>query len=478
VDRASLVEAENAALRVRVVEQDAEIAALRQQVVELTARLEQNPRNSSKPPSSEGYAKPAPKSRRTRSGRRPGKQPGSPGTHLAKVAEPDTVVVHTPQACASCGEGLDDAELAGVETRQVFDIPPLRLDVTEHRVQRRRCGCGMVTAGVFPAAARGPATYGPGVRALAVYLLAYQHLPYDRAAGLLADVLAAPVSVGTLAAIMREGAERVAPFLDVARARLAAAEVAHFDETGARVAGKLHWVHSASTDLWTLYTAHPKRGKEAMDAGGVLAGFAGVAVHDGWASYRRYADLAHGLCNAHHLRELEAAAEQPGQGWASDMATLLCDTLTAVDAAKAAGCDRLDAATLADVARRYEQAVAAGHAANPPPPRSGKRGRTAKSKAANLLGRLDDYRDDVLRFAADFAVPFDNNLAERDIRMIKLQQKISGCWRTLAGAEAFCALRSYISTARKHHVGVLDALAQAFNDPWLPNAVPQTAAAA
>jgi len=235
------------------------------------------------------------------------------------------------------------------------------------------------------------------------------------------------------------------------------------------VAGKLHWVHSASTDYLTLYTVHPRRGTEAMDAAGVLSGFAGVAVHDGWKPYFRYHGVVHGLCNAHHLRELTAAAEQPGQGWASDMATVLCETLAAVEAAKTAGADRLDADTLAKVHRRYATAVAAGHAANPPPPRSGRRGRTAKSKAANLLARLDDFSDDVLRFAVDFAVPFDNNLAERDIRMIKLQQKISGGWRTLAGAETFCALRSYISTVRKHDVDVLTALSQVFHgDPWLP----------
>jgi len=471
--RATEQDAEIVALRVRVVERDAEIVALHRRVAELTARLDQNPRNSSKPPSSEGYTKPAPKSRRKRSGRKPGKQPGAPGKHLAKVADPDTVVVHAPTVCESCDGGLDDAEIAGVKARQVFDIPPLRLQVTEHLVEQRRCGCGTVTAGQFPAGVRGPASYGPQVRGLAVYLLAYQHLPYERAARLLSEVLAAPVSVGTLSSIMHEANRHLTPFLDVARAALADAPVAHFDETGARVAGRLHWVHSASTDRWTLYTVHPRRGTEAMDAAGVLGNFTGVAVHDGWKPYRRYPGLTHGLCNAHHLRELTAAAEQPGQGWANDMATLLCETLEAVDAAKAAGADRLEVATLEGIVGRYTKVVAAGHAANPPPPRSDRRGRTAKSKAANLLARLDDFSDDVLRFAVDFAVPFDNNLAERDIRMIKLQQKISGGWRTLAGAETFCALRSYISTARKHHIDVLTALAQVFNgDPWLPT-IPQ-----
>jgi transposase len=478
VDRAG-VEAENAALRARIAEQDAEIEALRQQVAELVARLEQNPRNSSKPPSSEGYTKPAPTSRRTSSGRKPGKQPGAPGKHLARVADPDTVVVHVPTSCESCDADLADGEVVGVTARQVFDFPPFRLHVTEHRVEQRRCGCGTTTAATFPTVARGPACYGPQVRGLAVYLLAYQHLPYERAARLLSDVLGAPVSAGTLTSIMSEASGRLAPFCEAVRSELAAAEVVHFDETGARVTGSLHWVHSASTDRCSLYTVHPRRGEYAMDAAGVLPDFAGVAVHDGWTPYRRYPGITHGLCNAHHLRELAGAGEQPGQGWAADMATVLGETLETVDAAKAAGADRLEAATLERITRRYAEVIAAGHAANPLPPRSGKRGRTAKSKAANLLARLDGYREDVLRFAADFTVPFDNNLAERDIRMIKLQQKISGGWRTLAGAEMFCALRSYISTIRKNGVHMLTALVQVFNsDPWLPTSTRPLAAAA
>ena len=442
-------------------------------VAELEARLGQNSRNSSRPPSSDGYAKPAPKPRPRCSGRRPGKQPGAAGKHLAQTPQPDEVVVHTPVGCVGCGGDLEAAEVVGAETRQVFDVPPARLVATEHRAERRRCGCGTTTTAAFPAEARAPACYGSGVRALAAYLVVCQHLPYERAARCLADVCGASVSVGAVQQMVAEAAAGVAPFTAAVREALAAADVAHFDETGARVDGTLEWIHSASTAWLTLYALHPKRGKDAMDAAGVLPAFAGVAVHDGWASYRRYADIAHGLCNAHHLRELAAAADDAAQGWASDMTDLLIDAKAAVDAAGAAGEDRLDAAVLADLGRRYEAIVAAGHAANPPPPRSGKRGRTKKSKAANLLARLDVYRADVLRFTVNFAVSFDNNQAERDVRMVKLQQKISGCWRTRAGGERFLAIRSYLSTARKQGVGALDVLQQVFQGGcWLPQPAP------
>jgi transposase len=252
--------------------------------------------------------------------------------------------------------------------------------------------------------------------------------------------------------------------------------VAHFDETGARVAGRLHWVHSASTSLLTLLTVHAKRGKVAMDQAGVLPGFAGVAVHDGWAPYWRY-EVTHALCGAHLLRELEGVAEGPGQGWAAGMAELLIDAKLVADRARAAGASRVEDAARARLHARYERLLADGQAANPPPPASSRRpGRTRRSPAGRLLARLDTHRDEVLRLLDDCRVPFDNNQAERDLRMVKLQQKISGCWRTLAGAEAFLALRSYLATARKHGMNPLAVLGQLFGGhPWLPAPGPLSA---
>ncbi len=460
-----------AELRAANAEQARLIAALQARVGELECRLGKDSSNSSKPPSSDGLRKPARAERRADERavrRRPGKQPGAPGAHLAQVPEPDEVVWHAVDRCGGCGAELDDAPVVGVEARQVFDLPPLRLRVTEHRAQRRRCGCGTTTAAAFPDHARAAACYGPGVRALVCYLCVHQHLPVDRAAQLLGDVLGASVATGTLAAVLAEGAAGLAGFAEVVRQGLAAASVAHFDETGARVAGRLHWVHSASTSLLTLFTVHAKRGQQAMAAAGVLPGFAGVAVHDGWAPYWRFEHATHALCGAHLLRELEAIADEPGQGWAAGMAELLVDGKLAADRARAAGCARVDDDARARLHGRYRRLLADGQAANPPP-RTARRGRVRRSPAANLLARLDRHRDEVLRSLDDTRVPFDNNQAERDLRLVKLQQKISGCWRTLAGAEAFLILRSYLSTARKHGMNPLTALHQLFEGhPWLP----------
>ena len=459
---------EIAQLRAVIVERDAELVEARERIADLTAQINRNSSNSSVPPSSDGLAK-KPALPRKRGGKR-GKQPGSPGRHLAQVDDPDEVVEHRPAACRGCGAGLDDAVQVGTSRRQVFDLPPVRLQVTEHRAVRCRCACGTVTSGTFPAVASAPACYGPGVRAAIVYLTVVHHLPVARAAEVLSDLVGAPVASGTVAGVTGEAATKVTPAVEVIRRMLADSKVAHFDETGARVAGSLHWVHSASTDRLTHYTVHKRRGHVAMDAAGILPIFGGVAVHDCWSPYRHY-PIDHALCGAHLLRELTAAAETGRQDWAVTMSRVLLDGLDAADTARTQGRDRIEPTVLADIVARYQEAIAAGHAANPPPPKSGRRGRTKKSKPANLLGRLDVLRDDVLRFTVDLDVPFTNNLAERDIRMTKLQQKVSGCWRTLAGAQAFATIRSYISTARKHDTNVLDALRQAFDgNPWTPPA--------
>lgn len=441
---------------------------LESKLADLEERLGRNPRNSSMPPSAEGFSKPPSPSRAERraAGRKQGKQPGAPGKHLAPVVDPDHVIHHAPSSCSSCGSGLDDAEVVGTERRQVFDLPEIRLVVTEHVSERRRCRCGCTTKAIFPRAAIAPACYGPGIRALAAYLAVHQHLPMDRMAQLFSDVLSAPVSVGALAQMVAEAADATTPFLEATRDLLHDVPVVHFDETGGRAAGRLHWVHSASTGLLTLLDCHPKRGRAAMDDLGVIGEMSGVAVHDGWKPYRHY-DLDHALCNAHHLRELKAVAIGWDQGWANDLAGLLVEAKHAVEDSRAIGLDHLDATTLHSIRVRYGQLVAKGFSLNPAP-EFGKRSGYEK-KAFNLLRRLDGQRADVLRFVTDFAVPFDNNQAERDIRMVKLQQKISGSWRTLDGARNFCAIRSYASTLRKQDHNVLAGLRQLFEgQAWIP----------
>jgi transposase len=318
-----------------------------------------------------------------------------------------------------------------------------------------------------------PTQYGPRVRALGMYLIARQHLPYQRTAELFADWLGAPISTGTLAAFVACGGEDLQPFIDEVHRQIIAAPIAHFDETGARVGGRLRWLHGASTSTLTFYALHDKRGNDGIDHAGVLPNFRGVAVHDGWKAYRRYQGVRHALCNAHHLRELQAVIEHDldnAQSWARQMDRLLRDLHDAVAAATDHGHDHLDALQLACYRAAYEQILATGHGQNPLNTiRTGKRGFIAQTFTRNLLCRLDHHREDVLRFAHDFRVPFDNNLIERDIRMVKLQQKISGCWRTPTGADHFLALRAYLSTTRKHGRSIIDALTNlAHHDPWIP----------
>ena len=456
-------------LLVLLTQRDALISALAARVAELEARLGKNSRNSSKPPSSDGLAKPAPKSLRKASGRKPGKQPGDPGFRLQPRAVPDEVRTHAPSGCHGCGADLTDAPVVGVETRQVFDLPVIELLAIEHRAQRRQCDCGAITRAAFPAEATAPTCYGPGVAALATYLLGRQHLPVERTAECLEEAFGAAVSTGWLSSLLPNAAARLDGFLAIAREELAAAQVAHFDETGGRVAGRLHWIHVACNQTWTLFHLDRKRGRVAMDAAGILPTFTGVAIHDGLVAYRQYDQAQHGLCNAHHLRELAGIAELTGQAWPSRLAELLVELHVDVESAKAAGKARLPARRLAAFGQRYDTLIAEGKALNPPPPRTGKRGRPALGPAGSLLARLETHRGDVLRFATDFAVPFDNNQAERDVRMVKLQQKISGGWRSDTGAESFLDVRSYLSTARKHRQSAMDVLRDLFTgQPWIP----------
>ena len=443
--------------------------ALRAENAELRARLKLNSKNSSKPPSSDGYAKPAPKSRRRRSGNKPGKQPGTPGKNLAQIEDPDAIVNHVPDHCERCGNSLGAAPVTGVIRRQVFELPPVKVVVTEHRAERRKCACGCETTAPLPAEATGPACYGPNLRALVCYLVVRQHIPVKRVAELMRDAYAIPVSTGTIVAMVTQGAAMLEDFLASVRDQLGHAPVAHADETGLRVEASLHWVQSVSTKFLTLYYVHKQRGTKAMDAMGVLATLTGVLVHDGYASYRTYTAVTHALCNAHHLRELDAIADVEGQGWATDMVALLCGTWQRVIDVKDSGVGALAADELASIRAAYDTVIAAGHVANPPLTPSPRRGRARKTKAANLLARLDNYADDVLRFAADFNVSFDNNEAERQVRMVKVQQKISGGFRTKAGATAWLAVRSYLATVMKNGVNPLSALQHLMvADPWMP----------
>jgi transposase len=468
---------EIAELRVRVAEVEAKLdelmtmnMALLAENERLRARAGMNSKNSSKPPSSDGYAKPAPKSRRVRSGKKPGKQPGAEGKHLAQVAEVDKIVDHSPDDCSNCGSGLSRAPVTGTVTRQVFDLPPRAIVVTEHRGERRTCECGTTTTARFPSEAIGPACYGPVLRAHVCYLVVRQHIPIKRVAELLSDAYGIPVSTGAIVTMVKEGSDLLGSFLDSLASQLRATEIVHADETGLRVAAILHWVHATSSRDHTLYHLDTHRGTKAMDATDVLAHLRGVLVHDGWQPYRDYSDVDHALCNAHHLRELDGVSgNNKDQGWAHHLAGLLSATWSEVLAAKDQGAVSLDPAVLDRIRTDYDTIIRAGHVVNPPGVRTGKKGRPKNTPSANLLRRLDIYRDDILRFADDFRVPFDNNEAERSVRMVRVQQKISGGFRSTEGARSWLRVRSYIATAIKQGVNPLDALVRlTAGDPWMP----------
>ena len=417
---------------------------------------------------SDGLKRQLPRTRSLRraSGKPSGGQLGHPGETLHLVAEPDVVEEHRPVVCATCQATLDaDAEVLGVvERRQVSDLPPVRLQVTEHHALRVRCSaCQGVSDGTFPAEAPSRAQYGPRLRALAVYLVEQQVLPYARACEVVADICGAPLSEGTLATWLQQSAEALAPVEEAIKTALGQAAVLHHDETGVRRAGKLTWAHVTCTAQLTHYAIHAKRGCEATDAIGILPSYQGVSVHDGWKPYQAYTQCRHALCNVHHLRELTYLDEQFQQPWAAEMKTVLLEMKSATEEARAQGVSHLARATRAAFVARYAALLAAGLAANPPPIRApGQRGRLKQAPARNLLGRLWVGQAQVLAFLDDLSIPFDNNQAERDLRMLKTQQKVSGCFRSEAGAAAFARTRGYLSTLRKQGVALLDALRTLF----------------
>ncbi|MEV6983011.1 IS66 family transposase [Sphaerisporangium sp. NPDC051017] len=461
--RLDALEAENAQLK-------AANAALREENAELRRQVGRNSRNSSQPPSADGLAKPPPRSMRGRSGRGPGKRPGASGTALMQVANPTRRVSHVPDACGGCGSALAGASPAGQPViRQVFDIPEIRVEVTAHELHALACaGCGSVTRAQAPAFATAPAVYGPRVSAVAAYLSARHHIPVGRIGEILADLAGIEVSTGWISDAVRRMAEVLAPANARIRDAIAAAPVAHFDESVTRVGGKNHWLHVAATTTLTAYHIDVHgRGTDSIVAFGILPRFAGVAVHDAYRSYQAFDGCAHALCNAHIIREAagigEFDATARSEGWAGALVNLLGDGYRWVAAWREKGHRQLPDFKLDDLRRRFDDLVERALAAHPP------RGTGKQSPARNLALRLRDRRDEVLRFAADFTVAYSNNVAEQAIRMIKTKIKVSGGFRTLRGAQIFLAVRGYISTVRKNGLRAAHALHNALlGDPWTP----------
>lgn len=455
------------------------VEGLLQQMVGLEKRVEalenqnrKNSRNSSKPPSSDGF-KPRPKSLRSKSERPSGGQTGHPGSTLEWSSQVDRVERHRVAACEACGASLADVAVEAWDTRQVQDLAPIRLKVTEHQAEVKCCPhCETINRGEFPAQANSVVQYGANLKGLMVYLLDYQLLPSARVAELFADVLGCEISEGTLYTSRERCSAELADVEALIQEQVVASEVMHCDETGMRLNGKLWWLHVASTHALTFYFVHAQRGKVAMDAMQILPQYQGISVHDGLRSYAQY-DCDHALCNAHHLPELAFITEHYHQTWAAQMDSLLREIKQLVDQAKAQGNTTLPGETLKSFEERYRTLITAGLAANPspePPPDTAKsRGRPKQSPAKNLLDRLQLHQTQVLAFMYDFRVPFDNNQAERDLRMMKLKQKISGGFRSVAGAQMFGRIRGYISTLKKQELNILEALKQVFlGNPTMP----------
>ena len=435
---------------------------LSEQVQALQERLKKDSHNSHLPPSSDRFQR-QPQSLRKRSGKQPGGQSGHPGSTLLLSPTPDQVIVHPVECCQHCQRELRKVESLQVERRQVIDLPPKRVLVIEHQAHQKCCpACQQISAAAFPDDVRAPVQYGAALGAVGVYLVQQQLLPYERACEVVEDLLGPSMSVGTLQGLVERCAQQLEPVEQQIKAALRRAQVLHQDETGLYVAGQRHWMHVSATEQLTHYAVHPKRGKEALDAIGILADFHGVSVHDGWRSYWQFL-CQHALCNVHHLRDLTFLYEEQLQAWAGEMKEVLLDIKAAVEQARAEGHSSLHPLEVADWKARYRALLAEGYQANPPdpPPEIGRRGRRKQSAARNLLDRLSTHQEAVLLFLDNFAVPFDNSLAERDIRMVKVQQKISGCFRSPAGAQAFCRIRGYLSTLRKQGIAVLTALEQA-----------------
>lgn len=449
-------------------------------IKELEGQLKQDSHNSNWPPSRDkGRQKRQIKNLRRQSGKAAGGQEGHEGTTLAYNKEPEVIEGHRPWQCAHCGGELSpDLAAEVVGRRQVLELPPLKYITIEHQQLGLYCPCcGEVTTGAFPSDVTQPVQYGSTVKQAAVYLHTAQLLPYERTRETLAELFELPVATGSLPHFVEEAAAAVEPVTTMIKEALVEADVLHADETGCYINGKRVWLHTASTPELSYFEPHASRGKQATDEIGILPRFEGCLVHDNLAFYFLYQLAEHGLCNAHHLRELLAVAEMEGQTWAEQMSLFLLAAKALVAEAYKAGETSLPPEVRQRMEQLFEAIVVLGMEENPlpeaqfPPQR---KGRQAKGKARNLVERFALRKAEILRFVHDFQVPFDNNQAERDIRMMKLQQKISGCFRSWDGARQFARLRSYLSTIRKQGLSVWEALGSLFEgDALIPELRPE-----
>ena len=416
-------------------------------IQELEFRTKKNSKNSHKPPSTDGLRKPRPKSLRGKTGRKTGGQPGHIGHTLHQVEEPDFILYHRVSHCSCCYTSLEQEPVTRTKKRQVFDLPPIFLEVTQHETEQKVCPhCLHVEESTFPEDVTNVTQYGPRVQQLMVYLKYHQHLSLERTAEFFEDVCHRSISQGTINHVLKTVSERLQPLEEQMRQSILQSPVAHCDETGIRNQGKTEWVHTFSTDQLTLQYRHEKRGTKAIDDIGLLPSYQGIAVHDGWPSYFTYHKCQHVLCNVHHLRELQGIHDQTNEEWAKEM----MDFLLIAKKIKAQANGQLSAEQLLAFEKEFERILTQGEHLHPPTQKEKTtRGRPKQSPSRNLLDRLRNYQDAVLAFLFHSDIPFDNNQAERDIRSIKVQQKVSGSFRSEYGADNFLRVKSIFSTLKK-----------------------------
>lgn len=440
--------------------------ALAARVQSLENQIKTNSNNSSKPPSSDGLKKKT-KSLRKPSGKKPGGQPGHEGHALEQVENPDEIIQHTVDKCSKCGASLEDVPVERCIKRQVIDLPEIKVKAVEHRAEVKKCSCGHVNKAQFPEGINQPVQYGNKLKATSVYLNQYQFIPYDRQEEVFEDLFNHHISKGTLASINKTCYNSLEPIENSIKEILKNdVGAVHYDETGIFIDKALRWLHVTSNEKYTYYQVHKKRGSEATDAIGILPVFKGTAVHDSWKSYNKYTNCHHSLCCAHILRELNGITELEKQSWAEQMKSLLLDIKSEVEKASlSANALTLDKIILYE--DKYDFIVYQGKEEDFKLNYDAKTGKTKKSKSKPLLERLSLHKDEVLRFMNDFDIPFDNNQAERDIRMTKVKQKISGTFRSPCGADYFARIRGYISTVRKHSLNVMECLESIFTSSHL-----------
>jgi transposase len=442
---------------------------LNTRISELEARMNKNSGNSSKPPSSDGYKKP--QSSRQKTGKRTGGQFGHEGRTLEKAQNPDEVIEHkTPKDC-DCGCDLHNVKYTK-KTRQVFDIPKPKMRVTEHVIYEVVCpNCGKVHRTEFPPEVTQPTQYGENMKALMNYITLYQLIPLERAAETVKNFTGQTVSEGTLVNAAHALYNKLESSVEEIKQQVTNSDVTHFDETGMRSEGKTKWLHVASTEKLTYYAVHDKRGEKATQAIGILPNFKGTAVHDHWKPYYRFNDCTHAECNAHHLRSLKDVVENYHQKWADKMTGLLIEIHRRVESLKVQELTEMPQEETKTWHVRYHQILTEGimEDSKKSPQVLNKKGNPKKSKPLQLLLKLQQFDIETLAFMYDFDVPFHNNLAERDVRMQKLRQKISGCFRGKDGANVFCRVRSYLSTAKKNGIDTMEAIVLAVKgQPFVP----------